>query len=401
MARNTLCRAHRLLDILIRSKKVEAGMFYRIWMLVVKELIQLGRNKIMAPLIVLGPLVEMSLIAWATSAPIEQLPTAVVDLDQSAASRTYLTALANTETFDFEFYLDRPGDVSSYLENGEAVAGIIIPAGYGRRLENPAGSRAQVAFVLDGADPISAREALNAAQGATEHVQQQIVTAWNGGQPEQLSLVQPRLRVRYNEEMKKSVYTVPSELGLILFAISLVVAGIGIARERELGTLEQLMVAPIRRFELIVAKSVPAVLLGYVSFLSMLAVAILAFGIPMRGSWPLLLGVALFFIFVELGIGLMISAYAKNQIQALMLAFMWIMIEFFFSGYGVPVENMPEILQRIAVLFPIYHYMIIFRAILLKGVGLSAFWPHLLAGAAIGVGVMSLAVWFLGRQRWE
>jgi ABC-2 type transport system permease protein len=97
----------------------------------------------------------------------------------------------------------------------------------------------------------------------------------------------------------------------------------------------------------------------------------------------------------------MISAYAKNQIQALMLAFMWVMIEFFFSGYGVPVENMPEILQRIAPIFPIYHYMIIFRAILLKGVGLEAFWPHLLAGAVIGTVVMSVTIWLLGRQHWE
>jgi ABC-2 type transport system permease protein len=201
--------------------------------------------------------------------------------------------------------------------------------------------------------------------------------------------------------MKKSVYTVPSELGVILFAISLVVAAVGIARERELGTLEQLMVAPIRRAELVIAKSVPAVTLGYLSFLAMLAVAINFFGIPMRGSWVLLLSIALFFIFIELGFGLMISAYAKNQIQALMLAFMWVMIEFFFSGYGVPVENMPVVLQKIAVVFPIYHYMIIFRGILLKGVGLEAFWPHLLAGLGIGAVVMALAVWVLGRQHWE
>jgi ABC-2 type transport system permease protein len=201
--------------------------------------------------------------------------------------------------------------------------------------------------------------------------------------------------------MKKSVYTVPSELGLMLFAVALMIAGIGIARERELGTLERLMVTPIKRLELIIAKSIPAVLLGYIVFLSMLAVAILAFGIPMRGSWWLLLWISLFFILVELGFGLVISAYAQNQTQGLMLAFMWVMIEFFFSGYGVPVENMPEILQRIAPVFPIYHYMIIFRGILLKGVGLNIFWPHLVAALGIGAVVLTLAVWLLGRQRWE
>lgn len=187
----------------------------------------------------------------------------------------------------------------------------------------------------------------------------------------------------------------------MLFAVALMIAGVGIARERELGTLEQLMVTPIKPLELILAKAVPAVLLGYLVFLSMLAVAILAFGVPMRGSWGLLLMISFFFILVELGFGLMISAYAKNQTQGLMLAFMWVMIEFFFSGYGVPVENMPNILQKVAHIFPIYHYMIIFRGILLKGVGLAAFWPHLLAAGGIGIVVMSLTVWFLGRQSWE
>ena len=376
-------------------------MLYRIWRLTIKELLQLMRNKIMAPLVLIGPLLEMSLIAWATSAPIHHLPTAVVDLDRSAESRALLVALHNTETFDFDFYLDTPVEVTPYIETGQAVAGVLIPADYSRRLSNPASDPPEVGFVLDGSDPISAREALNSALGTTEHLNQQLLVKENGGHEANPALVQPRLRVRYNEEMKKSIYTVPSELGLMLFAVALMIAGVSIARERELGTLERLMVTPIGRFELIVAKSVPAVLLGYLLFLSMLAVAILGFGIPMRGSWGLLLSVSFIFILIELGFGLMISAYAANQIQALMLAFMWVMIEFFFSGYGVPVENMPEVLQKIAPIFPIYHYMIIFRGILLKGVGLEAWWPHLLAGLAIGAVVMSMAVWFLGRQKGE
>jgi len=258
-----------------------------------------------------------------------------------------------------------------------------------------------VAFILDGSDPIAAAEALNSAQGVVEHFNQKLITQWNGGQPENLSLLQTALRVRYNENMKKSIYTVPSELGLILFALTVMIAGIGIARERELGTLEQLTVAPIQRVELIIAKSIPAVLMGFTAFLLMLAVAMLAFGIPMRGSWFLLLTISFFFLLVELNIGLMVSAYSKNQMQALLLTFTWVMVEFFFSGYGVPVENMPNVLQKIAPIFPIYHYMIIFRAILLKGVGLTAFWPHLLAGAVIGGVVLMITVWFMGQQKWE
>lgn len=375
-------------------------MLHRISVLIIKELLQLARNRLLAPLILLGPLAEMTLIAWATAAPITNLPTVVVDLDRSADSRALLTALRNTETFDFAFYLDSPPQATPYIESGQAVAAIIIPTDYCERLTNPTGDPPEVAFILDGADPIAAAEALKSAHGVVNHLNRQ-PTAWDGDQAVDFSLVQPRLRVRYNEEMKKSVYTVPSELGLMLFAVVLMVAGIGIARERELGTLEQLMVTPIRRIELIIAKSVPAVLLAYLVFLSMLAVAILLFDIPMRGSWGLLLSISIFFILIELGFGLMISAYAANQTQGLMLAFMWVMIEFFFSGYGVPVENMPEVLQKVALIFPIYHYMIIFRSILLKGVGLDAFWPHLLAALGIGIAVISLTVWLLGRQRWE
>jgi ABC-2 type transport system permease protein len=375
-------------------------MFHRLWVLIVKELIQMMRAKALVLMVIFGPLAEMSLVAWSTAAPITNLPTVVIDQSRSVESRNLLTAFQNTETFKVTYYLDNPPAAKPYLESGRAVAALIIPADYSQKLANPLASP-EVAFILDGSDPIAAAEALNSAQGVVEHLNQQLITSWNGGRPEEWSLVQAQLRVRYNEEMKKSIYTVPSELGLILFALTVMIAGIGIARERELGTLEQLTVTPIQRVELIIAKSVPAVFMGFTAFLLMLTVAMLAFGIPMRGSWFLLLTISFFFLLVELNIGLMVSAYSKNQMQALLLTFTWVMIEFFFSGYGVPVENMPNVLQKIAPIFPIYHYMIIFRAIILKGVGLTAFWPHLLAGAVIGGVVLLITIWFMGQQKWE
>jgi ABC-2 type transport system permease protein len=376
-------------------------MLYRMWTLILKELIQLARNPFLIFLVTLGPLSEMSLVAWSTSAPIEHLPTAVVDLDHSQESRDLLEALYNTETFDFRYYLDSIDGAKPLVEQGEVVGALIIPSGYGARLSTPLGQTPALGFTLDGSDPIAAQAALAAVEGTVANQNQKILTRWEGGNPLTISLIQPRLRVRFNEELKKSIYTVPSELGLILFAIGLMLASLGIARERELGTLEQLAVTPIRRFELIVAKAIPAVVLSYVSFILMLLVAMHAFGVPMRGSWLLLLGSATIFLFVELSIGLMISALSSNQLQALLAAFMWVMVEFLFSGYGVPVENMPLILQKIAHIFPIYHYMIIFRAILLKGVGFAVIWPQILAGLAIGAVVVPTAVWFLGRQKWE
>jgi ABC-2 type transport system permease protein len=376
-------------------------MLHRIWTLILKELIQLFRNPFLVFLVTLGPLTEMSMIAWATAAPIENLSTAVVDLDRSQESRVLLTALHNTETFDFSYFLDSVDETRPLVEQGAVVGALIIPAGYGDKVSTPAGETAALSFTLDGSDPVAARAALESIEGTVLSQSQRITTGWLGGHPLAMSLVQPRLRVRFNEELKKSIYTVPSELGLILFAIGVMLASIGIARERELGTLEQLAVTPIRRSELIVAKAIPAVLLSYVTFILMLLVAMHFFGVPMRGSWLLLLGSASIFLFIEISIGLMISAVSANQLQALLGAFMWVMVEFLFSGYGVPVENMPPILQKIAHIFPIYHFMIIFRGILLKGVGLETIWPQILAGLVIGAVVIPTAVWFLGRQKWE
>jgi len=376
-------------------------MLYRTWTFILKELIQLFRNPFLVFLVTLGPLTEMSMVAWSTAAPIEHLPTAVVDLDRSHESRILLAALHNTETFDFRYYLDSVDETRPLVEGGKVVGALVIPTGYGRNLSTPLGETPTLSFTLDGSDPVAAQAALAAVEGTVASQSQRVVAEWMGGNPLAISLIQPRLRVRFNEELKKSVYTVPSELALILFAIGLMLAAIGIARERELGTLEQLTVTPVRRFELIIAKTIPAVLLSYITFMLMMQVAIHAFGVPMRGSWPLLLGSASIFLFVELSIGLMISAVSATQLQALLGAFMWVMVEFLFSGYGVPVENMPLILQRIAHIFPIYHYMIIFRAVLLKGVGLETIWPQILAGLAIGAVVIPTAVWFLGRHKWE
>ncbi len=377
-------------------------MIYRIWTLVVKELTQLLRAPIIIILVTVGPLSEMAMVAWSTAMPIENLPTVVVDLDRSTASRQLLAKLETTRTFDFEYFLDDINAIIPLIEHGDAVGALIIPQGYGKALATPLGESAQVSFVLDGADPIAARAALASVQGTVETANGRILAQWVGKDASAaLSLIHPELRVRFNEALKKSIYTVPSELGLILFAIALMLASIAIARERELGTLEQLMVTPMGKFELIVAKAVPPVLLSYISFILMLLVAMYGFGVPMRGSWGLLLGSATIFLFVELSIGLMISAWSSNQVQGMLGAMMWVMTEFFFSGYGVPVENMPNALQKLAHIFPIYHWMIIFRAILLKGVGLSVIWSQILAGIAIGVVVIPTAIWFLGRQKWE
>ena len=206
------------------------------------------------------------------------------------------------------------------------------------------------------------------------------------------------MRVWFNEELKTSNYEVPSELGFMLAGVALMLASLGIARERELGTFEQLMVTPLRSTELIIGKALPVLVLSYLNFLAMLGLVVFVFKVPMRGSWSLLLIIAFFYLLIEMMWGLMISAVSKTQVQALMLAFALIMVEIVFSGYAFPVENMPWLLQRIANFVPIKHWLLILRGILLKGAGVDIFWKELLSLAVLGVVIFVFTVSFLRRR---
>ncbi|MBS1253730.1 MAG: putative multidrug ABC transporter permease YbhR [Anaerolineales bacterium] len=373
-------------------------MFTRIWNLVLKELTQLMRDRLLAPFIILGPTLELIMVAYSTSAGIAHLPTAVIDLDHSQQSRALVVGLRNTETFDLRHYPSTVDALAPLVDRGSVSVGVIIPHGFAADLANTTSGPPQVQVIVDGSEPAAAQEAIGAAQGVVATFGQRVSVA-PAAFSQGVHPIDARVRVRFNEELKESNYTIPSEAGFMLSAIAMMVASLGIARERELGTLEQLMVTPLRPIEMIIGKVVPAIILSYIVFLLMLAISLLGFGVPMRGSWPLLLTLAAFYLFVELGWGIMASAISANQLQALLLVFVFVMIEVVFSGYAFPVENMPQVLQLVANLFPIKHWLIVFRSILLKGAGPSAYWQELVALAVLGTGIMSMTVLLLRRQR--
>lgn len=370
----------------------------RIWNLATKELLHLWRDKMILLFVFFGPISELALVAWATSGDIDHIPTAVVDHDRSAASRALIQALENTETFDADYYPGDEEEARVMVHAGTVLVAMLIPANFEENLLGLS-EPAQVQLILDGADPSAARVAQMSAEGAVGTFAQQIVMermghmvgAWG-------EVIDLEVRVWFNEELKTSNYEVPSELGFMLVGVALMVASLGIARERELGTLEQLLVTPLRSIELILGKALPVMILSYVNFLLMLGLVVFAFQVPMRGSWSLLLVIAFFYLFVEMGWGLMISAVSKTQVQALLLAFMLMMIEVVFSGYAFPVENMPWLLQRIANFVPIKHWLLILRGILLKGAGVSIFWRELVSLAALGVVINAITILVLRRR---
>lgn len=375
-------------------------MFTRIWNLANKELIQLRRDKLILLFVLLGPISELALVAWATSGDIEHLPMAIVDRDRSSASRALVQALENTETFDADYYVQTEEETRALVDAGTVLVAVLIPPDFEEdllALRRPA----QVQIILDGADPSAARAAQMSAEGAVAAFAQEVALERFGHLVDQWGeVIDLDVRVWFNEELKTSHYEVPSELGFMLVGVALMLASLGIARERELGTLEQLMVTPLRSIELILGKALPVLILSYLLFLLMLGLVVFVFKIPMRGSWSLLLTIAFFYLFIEMVWGLMISAVSQTQIQALLLVFMLLMVEMIFSGYAFPVENMPWLLQRIANFVPIKHWLLILRGILLKGAGVDVFWKELLSLAALGLGINVVTVYFL-RKRLE
>jgi ABC-2 type transport system permease protein len=373
-------------------------MMGRTWNLAIKDALQLWRDKLILLFVMLGPISELVMVAWATSGDIDHIPTAVMDRDRSAASRALIEALENTETFDARYYIQTEDEARALVDAGTVLAAVLIPAGFEEHLvelSNPA----QVQLILDGSDPSAARAAQMSAEGAVAAFSQEVALermgpvgkAWG-------NIIDVDMRVWFNEELKASNYEVPSELGLMLSGVALMLASLGIARERELGTFEQLMVTPLRSSELIIGKALPVLVLGYLNFLAMLGIVVFVFKVPMRGSWSLLLVIAFFYLLIEMMWGLMISAVSKTQVQALMLAFALIMVEVVFSGYSFPVENMPPLLRSVANFVPIKHWLLVLRGILLKGAGVDIFWKELLSLAALGAVIFAVTVYLLRRR---
>jgi ABC-2 type transport system permease protein len=213
-----------------------------------------------------------------------------------------------------------------------------------------------------------------------------------GLKSDDVSGFEPSLRVWFNETLSEALYTTPAELALMLEFTVLLFAALSFSRERELGTLEQLLVMPFSSLEIIIGKSIPVVLVGFFDFVLMLSAVHFVFGVPVRGSLPLLLILAFAYLLVELGKGMVISIVSRTQHQAFLLVMMVGMIDFMFTGYAAPVESMPHIIQVVANVVPAHHWLNILRGVLLKGAGLDVLWPQVLALAVLGllIGAFSL-----------
>jgi ABC-2 type transport system permease protein len=371
-------------------------MFRRIWALTVKEFIHLKNDWWLPVFMLFGGVLELLLVGWATSRPITNLPLIVSDFDQSASSRSLIRALENTGTFALEKSVFSRDEIENSLVHGEITMAVIIPDGFEAELKTIYGT-AELPVFLNGAESIPASEALRSIEGVVRDISEKIIIDRIGFSAEQLAGFDPSLRVWFNQNLSEAFYTVPAELGLMLEFTVLLFAALAFSRERELGTLEQLLVMPFSSLEIIVGKSIPVIIIGFVDFILMLSMTHFVFGVPIRGSLVLLLVLAFGYLFVELGKGMVISVVSRTQHQAFLLVMLIGMGDFMFTGYAAPVESMPQVVQWFANFVPAQHWLFILRGILLKGSGLDVIWPNLLMLAGLGVVIIAFSLRYVRR----
>ena len=380
--------------------KLRTDMFKRIWSLTLKEFLHLLHDWWMPVFMLFGGVLELLLVGWATSRPITNLPLMVLDYDQSATSRAVVTALENTETFSVEGRVSSMTEIQRAFDEGRINAAVVIRSSFGNRMERAGAAgleKPTVSIWLDGAESMSAKAASRAAEGALATMGQQVALRSVNLATEDLESFDPSLRVWFNEALSEALYTTPAELALMLEFTVLLFAALSFARERELGTLEQLLVMPFSSLEIIIGKSIPALLVGLFDFALMLSAVHLVFDVPVRGSLPLLFALAFGYVLVELGKGLVISIVSASQHQAFLLVMLVGMTDFMFTGYAAPVESMPGVLQLVANVIPAHHWLTILRGLLLKGAGLDVLWPQVLALAVLGLIIGAFSLYYVRR----
>lgn len=375
-------------------------MLTRTLNLVAKELIQFRRDRLLALFIIMAPALQLLLMARAVESGIRGQPVALLDLDRTPLSRKLVGLLDETDQLSVRYYVDTPDQLQSTLDRGQARLAVIIPSGFAEELARPFPSAEEdstepVALLVDGTNVIAADLTLNAATNVVQGFAADLATSQGVSTPQSIGL---ETTVLFNPTLDIRDFTIPAQLGFIVYQVTLAVAALALARERELGTLEQLMVTPVRRVELALGKGLPAVAIGVLNFAVLLVVGVAAFHIPMNGSVLLLTALTLLFVVAVVSWGLVLSAVSRTQQQAILFVFIQAMIDMTFSGFLVPVKNMPALFQLIARFVPLQYYLSFVRSVMVKGAGWHELWPQALALAGLCLIMALLAFRVVARR---
>jgi ABC-2 type transport system permease protein len=362
----------------------------RLLFLIRKEFQELRRNPRMFPVIFVAPVVQLFVLGYAATTDVTNIPMLVVDGDRSAASRELIGRFEGSPYFDIVGVTSDDEEVIRALETRRAWMALSIPADYGELVTS--GRPTTVQVVADGTDSNSTTVGLAYSMSLIAEKAAELAAARRPAGAPAVGSIEARIRVWFNPQMLSVHFMVPGVLALLLMVITTVLGAMAIVREKEFGTLEQLNVTPLRRWELIAGKLLPFGLIGIVDVFLVVALAVLWFEIPLRGSFALLVALSLVYLLCTLGLGLFVSTVSQSQQQAMMTAvFFFMMPMIYLSGFIFPIENMPAPIQPLTYLIPLRYYLVIVRGIFLKGIGMEAFWMDALLMFVWGVGVLALA----------
>ncbi|MDI3258062.1 MAG: ABC transporter permease [Kyrpidia sp.] len=378
------------------NEKAPAGrprfQWNRFAAIVRKEFLQIRRDPASLAIALAMPLLMLLLFGYAVNTDVDHLSMGVWDQAKTAGSRELIRSLTNTGYFDERYRVEGYAALQQLMDNGKIKVGLVIPRDYSKRWD--VREPVDIQVLVDGTDPNAARTALANAQLILQHTAVVEQQAWLAGDglSDLRSPLQVQARVLYNPNMKSLLFNIPALIGLIMQNVTAILTAFAIVRERERGTMEQLIVTPVRPSELIVGKLTPYVLIGMFSFILVLAAGTAWFGVPVKGSVPLLLVLSLLFLVTALAIGILISTVAKTQLQAMQMAFAFILPSVLLSGFIFPRETMPVVIQWIGAVIPLTYFLEILRGIFLKGIGAAQLWQDTLSMAVFAVLFCTAAV---------
>jgi ABC-2 type transport system permease protein len=349
-------------------------MIARVWSIVAKEFIQIRRDPRTLAIVLVMPLMQLVLFGYAINTAVDHIATIVFDQAQDAQSRGFINSFFNTGYFDPTGQAGSLEQVRQAIDAGRARVGIIVPPDFSHDLVAGRAPKAQV--LVDGSDPNTAQTALLVAGTLSQR----------GGQS-----IDVRPVVLYNPSMQSINFMIPGLLGLILQFQTLLLTAFAVVRERERGTLEQLVVTPVKSWELMLGKILPFVVVAFGNVLLASAIGRFWFGVEFAGNYFLLLALAGLFVLSSLGLGLLISTVSQTQAQAMQMALFVMLPSIILSGFVFPREGMPHPIRELGLLIPLTYFLQILRGIILKGVGVEVLWPEVLALAAFGLIVFGLS----------
>lgn len=364
----------------------------RVRAIIRKEFIHILRDPRSLAVAIILPIVLLLLYGFGINTDVKHLPTAVLDMDHTRQSRELLDAFSHSEYFDFTTRLSSYSQLESVIDSSRVTLAIYVPKGFASELSRGAG---ELQVITDGSDASSASLAIGYASQITRSYSEDITVREaqrRGFDTQSLSGLDVETRYWYNPELKSTNFIVPGLIAVILMLLSALLTSMTIVRERERGTIEQIVVSPVMPVELIIGKIVPYSLVALVDIVLVILGGRFIFGVPMAGSPPLLLVSSILFLFAALGLGLMISCISKTQLTAMSIAVLATMLPtILLSGFVFPISGMPKVIRAFTYLIPARYYLVIARGIFLKGVGIMYLWPQMLLLLIAGVLLIAMS----------